>query len=369
MKIGIDCRLIHYRPGGSSEYMRQLVNELAVLDSDFDYRPIHHFRSRETLQPASNFRRVNAITPCHHRFERRALALELARLRLDLLHSPDTIPPHRCARRHVITIHDLHYMHFPQFMTADSLRYYRNQIEQAVNTADHILVSSQATRDDLLTLLQVPPEKITVHMLGVNEVFQPLPAATVAEKRTQLGLPETYFLFVGTFEPRKNISGLFRALHLLRQETPDVPPLVLAGHRGWLDDEIFATAQSLALDDRLIWLENPSWDYFPAIYNGACALILPSHYEGFGLTALEAMKCGTPPIVSDRSSLPEVVGDAGLLIDPDDPADIASAMKRILEDHALHERLRQAGLARSATFTWRRTAEAVLRVYQRLLSG
>jgi glycosyltransferase involved in cell wall biosynthesis len=272
----------------------------------------------------------------------------------------------------VITVHDLHFLHYPQFMTADSRRFYNDQVAWAVKKADHILVDSQATRDDLGNLLNVPGEKMTVHLLGVNKRFHPLPDSVVAEARARLGLPASYILFVGTFEPRKNIPGLLEAYNILLQENPETPQLVLVGRRGWLYEEIFARVKALDLADNLIWLENTADSDLPAIYNGAAVLVLPSHYEGFGLPALEAMACGTPAIVANRSSLPEVVGAAvvgaaGLLVEPDDPAMIAAAVQRVLEDSALNEQLRRDGLAHAAHFTWRRTAETVLSVYRALL--
>jgi glycosyltransferase involved in cell wall biosynthesis len=369
MRIGIDARLNYYRPGGIAEYTRHVIQELIALDQSSGYVVIQHRADDSALVPGPNFTRANTFTPCHHRLERWSLSVELARLRLDLLHSPDFIPPQWGARRQVITVHDLHFLHYPQFMTADSRRYYNDQIKRAVQTADHILVDSQATRDDLADLLNVPLEKMTVHMLGVNPVFAPLPDDQVAQHRARLGLPRSYILFVGTFEPRKNIPGLFAAYARLRQDRPDLPPLVLAGRRGWLDDDIFASAQSLNLIDQVIWLEDSPASDMPAIYNGASVLVLPSHYEGFGLTALEAMACGTPTVVANRASLPEVVGEAGLLINPDDSADIADAIRRVLYDADLRDRLRADGLARAATFTWRRTAETVLGVYRRVLAS
>jgi glycosyltransferase involved in cell wall biosynthesis len=368
MKIGIDARLTHYRPGGIAEYTRHLIQELAALDRSTGFCVIHHPRAQETLAPAPNFRRVHAYTPSHHRLERWSLSLELARHHLDLLHSPDMIPPLRGARRHVITVHDLHFLHYPQFMTADSHRYYNAQIAWAVRAADHILVDSSATRDDLGNLLDVPVARMTVHMLGVDERFRPLPAAEVAQSRARLGLPDCYLLFVGTFEPRKNIPGLLDAYARLCRTMPDAPPLVLAGRRGWLYEDIFAKASALNLGGRLIWMENPPASDLPALYSGAAALLLPSYYEGFGLPALEAMACGTPAIVANRGSLPEVVGEAGVLIDPDDPAGIAAAAQSLLQDTQRRDQLRTAGIARAASFTWRKTAEIAHRVYLEVLS-
>ena len=363
MRIGIDARLSYYRPGGIAQYTRNLIRELANLDSENAYFVIHHRKAEQSLTLDPNIHRINAFTPSHHRLERWAFSAELTPWRLNILHSPDMIPPQRGAQRHVITIHDLHFLHFPAFMTPDSHRYYTDQIKWSVAHADHILVDSEATRRDLVNLLHVPDKKMTVHMLGVDPRFRPLSDHDVRPIREKNQLPETYMLFVGTYEPRKNITGLLDAYHRLRADLPDAPPLVLVGWRGWLYEEIFEKAQSLNLMAHTHWLEHTPSSDLPAIYNAASMLVLPSHYEGFGLPALEAMACGTPAIVANRSSLPEVVGDTGLLVDPDDPENIADAMQRVLTDHALSTRLQQEGLARAATFTWQRTAEIALSVY------
>jgi len=369
MRIGIDARLNYYRPGGIAEYARHLLQELPGLDQELTFCAVQHVRDTDLFQSGPNVRRINTYTPSHHRLERWTLPVELSRHRLKLFHTPDTIPIQCGARRQVITIHDLHFLHYPQFMTADSLRHYKGQVAWAVQHADHILVSSQATRSDLTNLLHVPAEKVTVHKLGVDQAFVPLPADVVASSRARLGLPDAYILFVGTFEPRKNIPGLLDAYHLLRAALPDAPPLVMAGRRGWLYEEIFANVEALHLADHILWLENASQADLPAIYNGAVVLALPSHYEGFGLTALEAMACGTPPVASNRSSIPEVVGEAGLLVDPDQPSELADALRRVISDSALRRQLRTAGLARAAQFTWRKTAEVVLQVYRTLLDA
>lgn len=366
MRIGIDTRLNFYRPGGIAQYTRHLIQELAALSGKDAFYIIHHHEATDSLTPAPNFRRVNTRTPSHHRFERYALSVELAPWRLDVLHSPDMIPPQRGARRHVITIHDLHFLHFPAFMTPDSHRYYTDQIKWAVQHADHILVDSQATRADLADLLHVPANKMTVHMLGVDAVYKPLPQPDVEAGLQRNELPDEYILFVGTYEPRKNITGLLEAYSLLRRRVPDAPPLALVGWRGWLYEEIFARAKELDLLTHTLWLEHTPTGELPAIYNGASMLVLPSHYEGFGLPALEAMACGTPAIVSDRSSLPEVVGSAGLLVDPNDAESIADAMYRVLTDSDLRQRLREQGLTRAATFTWKQTAETALDAYRRV---
>lgn len=366
MRAAIDVRLKFYRPGGITEYTRHLIRALAELDAETHYTVVHHIRDTETLAPGPNFHRASTLTPSHHRLERWLLAAELLPRRLDLYHTPEGILPQRVARREIITVHDVHYLHYPQYMTATSRRYYNNQIQRSTRQAAVILVPSEATRADLVTLLGVPSEKIVTHSLGVDDGFRPATEGALIALRARYNLPENYLLFVGTFEPRKNLPGLFAAYTRLRAELPDAPPLVLVGRPGWLMDDIDAAVKQHALEPHLRWITDAPRADLAALYSGARLLALPSHYEGFGLTALEAMACGTPPIVSDRSSLPEVVGDAGLLVDPGDPDALADALRRLLTDDALRDELSARGLKRAAEFTWQRTAAVVLDTYRRV---
>lgn len=366
MRIGIDARLIYYRAGGIAAYTQRIIEALAAIDRQTDYHILQSRKDSRRLQPGPNFSCASLWTPCHHRLEKWTLAAELMPLRLDILHSPDFIPPLWGARRFVITVHDLNFLHYPQFLTAESRRYYNGQIRRAVRQADHILADSEATRHDLVHMLGVPPEQITVHMLGVDPRFKPLPEEEIAAACQQLDLPRGFILFVGTFEPRKNIPGLLAAYRRLREECPSAPPLVLAGRRGWLADDLEAEVERLGLDSHIFWRENIPPALLPALYNAASLLATPSFYEGFGLPALEAMACGTPTLVANRGSLPEVVGDSGLLVNPDDPDAIAEGLRRLLTDSGLRERLRTTGLARAGQFTWKRTASIVHRVYQQI---
>ncbi len=362
MKIGIDARLTYYRAGGISTYIRRVIAALEDLDHDNAYTVFRSRKARGTL--TTRFRPAPLWTPSHHKLERLALSVELARFRLDVLHSPDFIPPLHGARRHVITVHDLTFLHYPQFLTDESRRYYNDQIETAVRQADHLLADSEATKADLVALLGVPAAKITVHMLGVDESFQPLPPDVTEVVRRELDLPPRYFLFLGTFEPRKNIGGLLEGYRRLVSRRPDAPSLVLAGSRGWLFDETMAQIEAMKLSDRVMWREKVSQTSLPALYNRALALVTPSFYEGFGLPALEAMACGTVPIVSNRGSLPEVVGDVGRQVDPDNADDLADALEQALTDDGWRESMREAGLQRAKTFTWTRTARIVRAVYE-----
>jgi glycosyltransferase involved in cell wall biosynthesis len=272
----------------------------------------------------------------------------------------------------VITVHDLTFLLYPQFLTPGSRRYYNDQIAWAVRRAAAISADSVATQRDLVRLLDVPPEKITVIPLGLDPEFAPATAeqATAdAEHLAELRLSPGYVLFVGTFEPRKNVSGLLRAYACLRQQRADCPPLVLAGRSGWLFDETLRQIEALQLETAVRRLEEAPDRRLPALYRGAGVLVLPSHYEGFGFPVLEAMGCGTPTVIADRASLPEIAGDAALKVDPDDHQALAAALARVLDDSGLRADMARRGLERARAFTWERTARQTLALYEAVLAG
>ncbi len=210
---------------------------------------------------------------------------------------------------------------------------------------------------------------MTTVYLGVDPVFRPLPPDRTREALTRYGLTSGYLLFVGTLEPRKNLPGLLTAYQILRVRRVTREPLVVVGSRGWLYDEVFARVGALGLEAHVRFLENVPDEDLPALYNGAALLVMPSFYEGFGLPALEAMACGTPVVLSDRGSLPEVGGPAAVFVDPDHPEDIAAGMARVLEDPVLRERMREASLAHAARFTWEATAHRTLQIYLQVTGG
>ncbi|MBN1120974.1 MAG: glycosyltransferase family 4 protein [Anaerolineae bacterium] len=368
-RIGIDARLTYYTQGGIAQYIQHLIHEFAAIASGHRLFILQSRKDHRDLTHGKWQRRVKCWTPAHNRYERYALAAEIARLRLDLLHSPDYIPPRSGRYRSVITIHDLAFLHYPEFMTGDSRRYYNGQIQDAVERADHIITVSEATRADILKLLDVSAEKITVIPEAASDRFRMVRNDKIAKTLERYNLPDSYILFVSTIEPRKNINGLLLAYDQLRQDLPDVPPLVLCGRRGWLYGEFYTLYTDLKLGDSVIWLEDASYDDLPAIYSGADVFCLPSHYEGFGLTALEAMACGAPVVVSERSSLPEVVGEAGILVNPDQPESIAEGLLHVLSNTQVAAELTRRGIKQAAKFSWRKAAEETLAVYEKVLVG
>lgn len=369
MRIGIDARIVHYSRGGIRNYVIHLLDALAAVDSRTEYYVLHSRKDRHPPVPGPNFRPVSCWTPSHHRWERWMLAAEISRLRLDILHSTDFIPPLFGYRRSIITIHDLNFLHYAQFLTAESRRYYNDQIEWAVRRADHILTDSQATCADVVSLLDIHKARVSVVHLAAHSGFRPMSGQESADIVAQYGLTSGYILFVGTLEPRKNLPGLLQAYRIVRDRGSSSAPLVVVGGKGWLYSEIFERLRQLDLTDCVKFIHGIPDSDMPAVYNAASLLITPSFYEGFGLPALEAMTCGTPVIGANRASLPEVIGEAGILIDPEDPTDIANGMERVLTDADLRQHLREAGIKRSSMFSWEKTALATLNAYWNVMQS
>ena len=369
MRIGIDARLMFHQPAGISRYTGHLLHALADNNSTDEFLTFQHRKHRAPLITQANFRRATLYTPVHHRLEQWLLPLELSRFALDLIHCTDFIPPLHSAIPAVITVHDLAFLHWPHFLTIDSAAYY-GQIDRAVKHARHIIVPSESTKKDLIRLLGAPDEKVSVIYEAADSSFQPLPLeATRQEVQNLYKVPESYILFVGTIEPRKNVNGLLQAFHHLRAKYNITDTnLVIAGGHGWLYEETLELVNRLNLQNCTFFVGRVPDENLRKLYVGARCHIHPAHYEGFGLPPLEAMACGTPTIVSNVSSLPEVVGDAALLVDPNNPEEIAVAMQRLLVDEQLHAELRHKGLQRARCFSWELAARSTLEVYHKVVN-
>jgi len=366
VRIGIDARLTHYRQAGISRYTIQLVEALARLDPTDEFLLLQSFRSREALVEHPSFVRRSLYTPAHHRLEQYTLPVEISKFGLDVLHSPDFLPPFRRNCRSIITIHDLAFLLYPHFLTKDSARYY-GQIDEAVRRTDAIIAVSEATKDDIVRLLGVPESRVTVVYEAASSVFRPIDKQQAGSHvRERFGVRGDYAFFISTIEPRKNVPTLLKAFRKLLNDYRLDLQLVLAGEKGWLYDEVFQLVTDLDLVDHVVFAGRVSTSELVSLYNAAQVLVAPSIYEGFGLTPLEAMACGTPAIVSNVSSLPEVVGDAGLLVDPYDVEQLAVAMWRAVTDSELRKSLITKGLKRASFFSWDRAARETLELYHRL---
>jgi glycosyltransferase involved in cell wall biosynthesis len=246
-------------------------------------------------------------------------------------------------------------------------RHLNTWVPRSVQRADHVIAVSQATRQDLIELYNTPPKKISVLYHGVSANFAPVTdPARLNEIRQRFGLGQAPFvLSVGTVQPRKNYTRLVQALARLDDHTR----LVLAGSKGWGINPLLTEIKKLGLTERVIFTGFVDDADLPALYSAATLFVYPSLYEGFGLPVAEAMACGTPVIASDRSALPEVVGNAGLLIDPEDVAALAQAMAGLLRDDSRRAALSRAGQAQAAKFTWPGMAQQLLALYRQILKN
>jgi glycosyltransferase involved in cell wall biosynthesis len=279
-------------------------------------------------------------------------------LKSEVLHSPYFVKPYLLRIPSVVTIFDLIPSHFPNNVpNARARLFFRCAVWLATKTAARVIVPSCATRNDLIEQLHVPPEKIVVVPLAADAHFTPQADATIARAREKSALPTRYVLYVGINKPHKNLAALMAAWQRVESDAG----LVIAG--AW-----DARYENLTADDRpqtaVRYIHNIDDADLPALYAGAAVFVMPSLYEGFGLTPLEAMACGVPVICSNVSSLPEVVGDAAWLVNPHNAEKIAKAMARVLSDAAWRDELRAKSLARAAQFSWERTARETLEVYR-----
>ncbi|MCW5881663.1 MAG: glycosyltransferase family 4 protein [Anaerolineae bacterium] len=378
MRIGIDARMVYYTGAGIGQYIRRLVTGLAKVVTDDEIILLQSRKDEPVPVEGAPFSWRPLWTPGHNRWERWSLPLELMPLGLEVLHSPDHIPPMRHVCRSVVTVHDLAFLRFPHFLTHDSARYY-GQIDAAMRKTDHVIAVSEATKQDLVLLLGVNANKITVIHEAADPSFHVIRGdAALAEMRHKYELPGPYILFVSTIEPRKNLPTLLQVFHDLRDmevmegsegRGADVRVplnLVIVGKRGWLDEDVFRVADELGLGDRARFLGRVPQEDLLRLYNGAAVFVQPSFYEGFGLPPLEALWCGAPVIVSDAASLPEVVGDAGLKVPPLDQALWAEALRLVLQNPDRRTGMVRRGLEQARRFSLDRMARETLEVYHKI---
>jgi glycosyltransferase involved in cell wall biosynthesis len=284
----------------------------------------------------------------------------------DILHVPGFDAPRWKPCPVVLTIHDLIGMLYPRNLPPVSRFYWSKWLPFSARFADAIIADSEQTRRDIVRLLRLPDEGITVIPLAAGMQYQPIEQTAVLQAvRQRYQLPDRFIFFVSTLEPRKGIDTLIAAFAQLTPVLPDVK-VVITGKRGWYTEQLFAQIERLRLTPQIQFTDYVPNEDLPALYNCAEVLAFPSRYEGFGLTVLEAMACGTPVVCSNSSSLPEVAGDAALLFPPDDVSALAQAMERVLTDTALQQQLRAQGLRQAARFSWERTALETLAVYERV---
>jgi glycosyltransferase involved in cell wall biosynthesis len=353
--IGIDAsRAGRALRTGTEGYSLHLITALLQRPGPRRYR-LYFDRAPSVDFPRSPRAEIRII-PFPRFWTHLRLSAELVRRRPDVLFVPAHVIPFICPAPAVATIHDVGYLWHRSAYTPLAWILLHIGTLQNARVARRIVVDSQATARDLIAHFGVASSRLRVAYLGAPPVREVPPDPEVA---TRYGLPPRYLLFVGTLQPRKNLGRLLDALARLPRSTGSSVSLVLAGRPGVGSARLRALAEALGVADRVVWLSYVAEEHKPSLYAGAQALVFPSLYEGFGLPVLEAMAWGTPVIASTSSSLPEVVGEAGLLVDPYDVDALARAMARVLEDGALREQLIAAGRERAAQFTWDRCAAEV----------
>lgn len=372
MRIAIDAHSVGTRLGGNESYATNLIEALAEIDSVNHYTL--YVTKREAVERFSN-RWPNFVvrsTLPHTPFIRIPISLstELRKNRVDVLHVQFTAPPFAPCPV-VVSIHDLSFEHLPQTFKRRSRMQLRITVRRSARRASCVIALSNHARNDIISTYKISPEKVSIIPLAAPAHFGPV----TDEKELQrvgenYGIENDYILAVGSIQPRKNLTRLLQAYSLLLRARPEVklPKLVVVGRYAWLYTETLRTVNELGLGKSVIFTGYVPEADLPALYSRSLCFVYPSYFEGFGLPPLEAMKCGAAVIVGNKTSVPEVVGDAAVLVDPLDVNHMASAIERVITDSDLRLTLRAKGLERAKLFDWRETARKTLAVYEKAAS-
>ena len=380
MRIGIDARfLTHPQAGGFRTYTRSLVAALADVDHDNEY-VLYVDRAPETplaLGPNFTVRPVPATVPLVGMAWREQV--ELPRLaaqdHLDLFHAPSLTGPLRLDCPTVVTIHDMIWRReLPRRLSLNKHAvmdwYYRHVPERAARRANAIITVSRASGDSITQGLGTPPEHVHVTYEAAHARFRPVAEPdALAGVRAKFGLPDSFLLAMGSADPRKNVAGLLRAYAALPAQEQARCPLAIVWANPHLASGLAELGEALGIRPHLHFLQGVEDEDLVLLYNAATLFVFPSHYEGFGLPLLEAMACGTPVVASNNSSIPEIAGDAALLVDSNDDAALAGALAQVLSDEGLRARMAEQGKAQASEFSWARCARETMAVYQEASHG
>jgi glycosyltransferase involved in cell wall biosynthesis len=374
--VGLNAHLLSqqsgYRSGGIHNYIRQLIHHLAHADPSLQVTVFtgRGWQSKTEAQGALAWQASRWPTErpaVRIAWEQLAQPATLYRAKVDLVHALAFVSPLTTWIPTVVTIHDLSFMRFPDRFRAANRLYLTTMTRLSCRRARRIIAVSQATADETIRLLDVPAERIDVVHHGVEHSrFRPLSSDQVQAFRRDKDLPDRFVLFLGTLEPRKNLVTLVESFAHTRAARQGLR-LVVAGGKGWYYQEIFRRVEDLGMTEAVRFPGFVPDAELPLWYNAATVFVYPSVYEGFGMPLLEAMACGCPVIGSNASCMPEVVGDAGLLVAPDDVAGLSAKLDLLLENADLREDLGRRGRTRAAAFTWEAAARATTASYRRAL--
>lgn len=377
MEIAVDLTPIPKQITGVGEYARCLLKSLTEFDRENHYWLFIKEDQCEQYNPGrENFHIVPQSRILHNRmirllWEQTALPLHLLRRKIELLHSIHYTTPWIAPCKRVITFHDMTFYLFPEKHTWIKRLFFQSIIPVSIKKANHIFADSKNTKADIIKILDISPAKIDVVYLAADSNYRPFNIESLdLNLKKKYGIRFPYILYVGTLEPRKNVSRLIQAYHRLSTETSLEHQLVIAGKKGWAYKGIFDMVGSLdqRTQEKIIFTGYVPEDDLPSLYNAADLFVYPSLYEGFGIPPLEAMACGIPVIASNISSIPEVVGDAGILVDPRDTQAIFEAMQEVLKNRELRAELKRKGIQAAKTFSREKMAQEILAVYKKAIA-
>lgn len=370
MRIGIDGHHLGGSSGGNETVLTSLLDTLGPLAPEHTFVVFYtqpHYRPPRTTANVT-YRR---LWPSHALWRQAGgLGLAARRQRVDALLSFYWSPLLFPGSRQLLSIHDVGHRYFPEHFTTRR----RLQLEVAVRSgiarAKHIVTLTEHSKHTIAESYGVPLERITVTYCGVDTSFyRPAPPERIAAVKRRLGIDRDYLLHVGNLMPRKNLAGLIEAFGLLKRETRLDHVLVIVGRRRWLTGAIFDAAARSGLSDDIVFTGYVPTDELPALYSGAALYVMPSYFEGFGIPVIEAMACETPVVSSNATSLPEIIGEAGLLFDPTDAAEMAAAMARALGDAELCATLVARGSEQVRRFTTEECARRYLAALAEVAAG
>ena len=374
MRLGIDYTPAALQGAGIGRYTRGLVDALLPLLEEDDQVTLVYPREPARFTPAAWPRPVRIRhLPLPDRYQtivwhrlRLPLPVDWLTGPLDIFHAPNFLLPPVRRGKTLLTIHDLAFLVKPQFAHPDLQRFLTQVVPRSIAGADHILADSEASRQDALRLFGLDPQRVTVVGAGVEPRFRPRQRSSLSEVKNRYGLAWPFVFSVSTLEPRKNFDGLIRAFAAARRRAGFPHHLVIAGGKGWMYERIFAEVEQQQATGFVHFLGYVDDADLPALYNLADLFAFPSHYEGFGLPVLEALACGAPVVCTDTSSLPEIAGDAALLIPTGDETALCDALTSLLTNPAARAELAQRGPAQAARWTWDAAARRLLAVYRAL---
>ena len=377
MKIGIEGTPFFGNLTGVGQYSSRLINAAQKLSRDEDFEIVKQWwffrKFNPPIMPSKHlrYRLIKWFPPIfyYQLFKRTGWAppYDLVALRkYDIFLFFNYVAfPLRKGTKSLVTIYDLSFVYHPEFTHDKNVKYMPRFVPSSIRKSDHVITISENSKREIMEYYKVPEDKITILNPAIDHaIFKPQGQNSVAEITKKYDISKPYILSVCTLEPRKNLVGVLNAFEKLPEDLKNNYSLVLVGGKGWIDGDIEAKYAQLASEYDLIKTGYVPDEDLPALYSGASVFVYPAFYEGFGMPPLEAMACGTPVITSDNTSLPEVVGNAGIMIKADDTEQLARETERVLTNNKLAQNLREKGLAQAKKFSWDKSAKKFLDVIE-----